>query len=106
MADVFPPKPRQYKNQASAESCGKIFSLNAMTRTCSKWSHNHWSKGRAYVVCPISAGTTNAIRPPGCSRFAVVTRNGAQEDERLLNLAPRRAHDASADFRVAPLKCW
>ena len=46
--------------------------------------------GPAYGACPISAGTTKAIRPPGRSLLAAATMNGAHDDESPLKTTPRR----------------
>ena len=54
----------------------------------------------------MAAGTTKAMRPPGFSRLAVATRNGAQDPVSPENFAPRRAHSWRARSRTSPLKVW
>ena len=54
----------------------------------------------------MAAGTTKAMRPPGFSRLAAATRNGAQDAVSPENSAPRPAHNRRARLRTSPLKVW
>jgi hypothetical protein len=58
----------------------------------------------AYVACPISAGTTKAIRPAGLIKYAVATTNAAHAELRLLSVTPFLAQINVADAFGEPLK--
>src|SRR5689334_9905673 len=72
-----------------------------MTWTMPKRRTKYSRRGAAYGAWPISAGTTNEIRPPGRSRLAAATRNGAHEEVRPEKGTPSLAQRESAFARLS-----